>query len=92
MITTEKLSLSAAVNLPSDLTGMSILDRGAISGLEAAVDTNSTELIQSQVSANYSFSTEPPERNGLIIKCIFQIHNIQDCQRLYFIKIKISTH
>lgn len=50
LVNSTKLSLVAAVYLPSDLTKMSAPGGCSITGLEAAADTNSTEPIQSQVS------------------------------------------
>ena len=44
------LSLGAAVNLPGDLNRMSV-GGSSVGGLENAVDDNSTEPVQSQVSA-----------------------------------------
>lgn len=50
LVNNAKLSLVAAVYLPSDLAKMSAPGGCTITGLEAAADTNSTEPIQSQVS------------------------------------------
>ena len=46
----ESLSLGAAVNPPTEMQAMSV-GRSSVTGLEAAVDKNSTEPVQSQVSA-----------------------------------------
>lgn len=50
VVESDSLSLGAAVNLPGDLNRMSV-GGSSVGGLENAVDDNSTEPVQSQVSA-----------------------------------------
>ena len=50
VVESDSLSLGAAVNLPRELKEMSV-GGSSVGGLENAVDDNSTEPVQSQVSA-----------------------------------------